>query len=173
MPATTFDRLPDSARVWIYAADRPLSADEQRRLIDHLSAFLNEWKAHGEPLTAACDLRHDRFLLVGVDESRAGASGCSVDALVRTLAGIEQQLSVVLLDHGPVLFRRGDRIERVSRPEFSELVQRGEVTPDTVVFNNTLTRVSDVRAGRWETPARDSWHARAFGLVAAAAAAGA
>ena len=165
-----FERMPDHARLWIFAADRPLTAREQLNLLAGVDAFLDPWKAHGEPLTVARDLRHDRFLLVGVDESNAGASGCSVDALLRALTEMEHALDVSLLDHGPVLFRRGDRIERLPRQEFTELAQRGEVTPATIVFNNTLTRVGDLLAGRWETPARESWHARAFGLVAAPAA---
>lgn len=165
MPLVTFDQLPESARLWIYAADRQLDQAERAELLGAVDGFLAVWKAHGEPLTAARDWRHDQFLLVAVDESAAGASGCSIDSLVHTLGQLEQRLGLTLLDHGPVLFRRGNRIERLSRPEFAELARKGEVTADTVVFNNTLTRLVDLRAGRWETPARDSWHARAFGLA--------
>jgi hypothetical protein len=102
--------------------------------------------------------------LVGVDEASAGASGCSIDAMVRTLGELEQALQVQLLDHGPVLFRQDSGIARLARPAFAELARGGAVSADTVVFNNTVTRVADLREGRWETPARDSWHARAFGL---------
>jgi hypothetical protein len=30
------------------------------------------------------------------------------------------------------------------------------------VFDNTLTRVGDLQAGRWEVKAAESWHAKAF-----------
>lgn len=165
MPLVTFDQLPDNARLWIYAADRRLDPAEGAELLGALDGFLAEWKAHGEPLTVGRDWRYDQFLFVAVDESAAGASGCSIDALVHTLGQLEQRLGITLLDHGPVLFRYGNRIERLPRPEFAELARRGGISADTVVFNNTLTRVGDVGAGRWETPARDSWHARAFGLA--------
>ena len=36
-----------------------------------------------KPLTAARDLRHERFLMVAADEAAAGVSGCSIDALRR------------------------------------------------------------------------------------------
>lgn len=164
MPLVAFEALPPDARLWIFAADRRLSDDERDRLLNSVDAFLGQWKAHGHPLTVAREFRYDRFLLVGVDEASAGASGCSIDAMVRTLGELERALSVQLLDHGPVLFRRGDAIERLPRPDFAALARRGEVSPDTVVFDNTLTRVGELREGRWETPARASWHARAFGL---------
>jgi ribosomal protein L15E len=112
----------------------------------------------------ARDWKYDRFLLVGVDESSAGASGCSIDAMVRTLGDLEQALQVQLLDHGPVLFRQDSGIVRLPRPAFAELARGGGVSADTVVFDNTVTRVVDLREGRWETPARTAWHARAFGL---------
>jgi len=36
------------------------------------------------------------------------------------------------------------------------------VGPDTVVFDNTVTRLKDARLGRWEVPARESWHQKVF-----------
>ena len=164
MPVVSFDQLQPESRLWVFAADRVLTGDERARLLDSVDAFLAQWKAHGHPLTVARDWKYDRFLLVGVDESSAGASGCSIDAMVRTLGDLEQALQVQLLDHGPVLFRQDSGIVRLPRPAFAELARGGGVSADTVVFDNTVTRVADLREGRWETPARTSWHARAFGL---------
>jgi hypothetical protein len=164
MPVVAFDQLPAGARLWVFAAERPLDAAARERLLGVVDGFLSQWKAHGVPLTAARDWRYDRFLLVGVDEASAGASGCSIDAMVRQIEVLEGALGVALLDHGPVLFRRGDAIERLGRPEFAALARSGAVSADTIVFDNTVTRVADVRDGRWETPARASWHARAFQL---------
>jgi hypothetical protein len=165
MPVVAFDQMPSDARLWIFAAERPLDAGARERLLEVVDGFLTQWKAHGVPLTAARDWRYDRFLLVAVDEAAAGASGCSIDAMVHQMEGLERAMGVALLDHGPVLFRRGDRIERLPRPEFAALARSGDVSADTIVFDNTITRVDDVRAGRWETPARASWHGRAFKLA--------
>lgn len=165
MAIVPFESLPHDARVWIFASGRPLDADERGRLLEIVDAFLAQWKAHGAPLAAARDWRYERFLLIGVDESAAGASGCSIDAMVHQLGGLERALGVELLDHGPVLFRKDDRIERLPRRLFADLARRGDVTPETIVFNNTVTRMADVREGRWETPAGSSWHGKAFGLA--------
>jgi hypothetical protein len=165
MPLVAFDQLPADARLWIFAADRELTVPERDRLLAGVDEFLGDWRAHGHPLTVARDWKYDRFLLVGVDEASAGASGCSIDAMTRTLLLLERALEVELLDHGPVLFRQeSGAIARLPRPAFAELARGGSVTPDTVVFNNTLTRVGELRDGRWETTARASWHGRAFGL---------
>lgn len=157
-----FDSMPPDARLWIFAAERRLSESEAQRLLGTVDEFLDQWKAHGQPLSAARDLRYGQFLLVAVDERASGVSGCSVDAMVRSLTTLERELGVELVNHAPVLYRNGEAIVRVSRPDFAERARRADVTPDTTVFNNTLTRVGDLQQGRWETPARESWHARAF-----------
>ena len=51
-------------------------------------------------------------------------------------------------------------IRRVSRGEFRGEMERGSLGPETVVFDLSLTRLEELRAGRWERPARSSWHAR-------------
>ena len=61
-----------------------------------------------------------------------------------------------------MLFRKGQQIERVPRERFAELAAAGEVGLDTVVFDNTIQHVGDLRSGRWEVRAADAWHARAF-----------
>ncbi len=78
------------------------------------------------------------------------------------MKGLEQQIGVELVNHAPVVFRHGEEIRRVPREEFAALASAGTVGPETTVFDNTLTRLGDVRSGRWETPLSNSWHARAF-----------
>ena len=162
MPRIEFQQLPEDARVWIFSAERPLDRDEQARLMADVDAFIDQWGAHTVPLTAGRELRYDQFLLVAVDQRAAGPSGCSVDALVRQMKGLEADLGVELVNHAPVLYRRGQTIERVPRAAFADLAAAGTVSLETTVFNNTLTSLGDVRAGRWEVAAAESWHAQAF-----------
>ena len=162
MPRIDFSQLPEDARVWIFAAERSLNAGEQGRLLAHVDRFIGQWVAHDTPLTAGRELRYDRFLFVAVDQRMAGPSGCSIDALVRQMKQLEQELGVELVNHAPVVFRAGGEIRRVRRDQFAALASAGEVDPRTTVFDNSLTRLGDVRAGRWETPAANAWHARAF-----------
>ena len=162
MPRVTFDDLPPDARLWIFAAERPLSKAERVRVVQEVDAFIDRWAAHDTPLTTARDVRYDQFIFVAVDERAAGASGCSIDALVRRMKGLQAELGVELVNHSPVLYRDGVGVTRVSRERFADLAGSGEVSRQTVVFNNTVTTVGEVREGRWELPAADSWHGVAF-----------
>ena len=162
MPLVPLGSLPDDARVWVFAAERALAPAEAEAVLGTVDAFLGVWAAHGHPLRSARELRESRFLIIAVDEAAAGASGCSIDALVREIRGLEAQLGVALVDHGPIVFRDGGTIRRVPRDEFAELARDGRVTPDTLVFDNTISRLAALRGGGWELPASASWHGRAF-----------
>lgn len=163
MSAVPFTDVPDDARLWVFAATRPLAPDQAAALLQRVDEHLRAWTAHGSPVVGARDLRHDRFLLVAADERATGVSGCSIDSLHRALQEVERETGVELLDRSPVWYREGEgAIRCVSRREFRALAEAGEVEEETVVFDNTVGTVGAVRAGAWETPLRESWHARAF-----------
>lgn len=162
MPLVSLGSLPDDARMWVFAAERGLTQSEAEAVLATVDGFLGVWAAHGRPLRSARELRESQFLIVAVDEAAAGASGCSIDALVREIRGLEQQLGVSLVDHGPIVFRDGGAIRRVARDEFADLARDGRVTLETVVFDNTIARLAALRGGGWELPASASWHGRAF-----------
>lgn len=156
------EHLPDDARIWIFAADRPIPEEESGAVLEAVDGFLEDWTAHGVPLSGARDWRHDRFLVVGVDESLAPPSGCSIDALVRVLKDLEARLGVRFLGNESVWYRTDDGVHRATRGDFKRKALSGEVTPDVVVFDNAVTRLADLREGRWEGPARERWHGPAF-----------
>jgi hypothetical protein len=170
MPAMPFDRIPDDARVWVFAASRELTPDESAALLRHVDGFLERWNAHGAPVVGAREWRHGRFLLVAADEAATGVSGCSIDSLQHAMAAAEQEFGADLRSAASLVFFRdgSGAVRGVPRPEFRRLAQSGEIGDDTLVFDNTAATLGNVRAGRWERPFRDSWHARTFPIGAPA-----
>ena len=167
MASSDFQGLSDDARLYIFAASRPLSAPESVQLLAEVDRFLEEWQSHKEDVFAARDWRYDRFLLIGVDETATRLSGCSIDGMMRRLKDLEARLGSTLVDGSAVLYRDdGGEIVRLDRNSFRERVRDGRVGADTTVFNNTLLTVGELRRGLWETAMRNSWHARAFQLNA-------
>lgn len=161
--ATSLAEMPDNARVWVFAAPRALSADESARLMERVDGFVVRWTAHGRPVVGAREWRYGRFLLIAADEEATGVSGCSIDSLYRVLQEAERELQLPLMDASRVWYRDPDgAIRSETRAEFRDRVRSGEVGDETPVFDNTVSTVGAVRAGEWERPFRDAWHARAF-----------
>jgi hypothetical protein len=93
----------------------------------------------------------------------APPSGCSIDALVHVLRDLEGELGTEIVGGGSVWYRGPQReICRASRAEFTREASDGRISGDTVVFDLSVTRVGELREGKWEAPARDSWHRRYF-----------
>jgi hypothetical protein len=146
--------------VWVFSAAAELSADASGRLLDAVDDFLSQWNAHGSPLVCARDWRDDRFLAIGVDQSTAGASGCSIDGLFRTLARLEPELGTTMLGGGRVYYRDSQGgVNVATRPAFNQLARDGQVGPDTSVFDTSVTSASAWREA-FERPVRESWHAQ-------------
>lgn len=160
MPLVQIEDLPDSSRTWVFGADRDLDEGATDLLLREVDRFLSQWHAHGAPLTAARDWRDKRFLTVAVDQSTAGASGCSIDGLYRSLKAMEPRLGASLVTSGLVFYRDAKgRVKSVDRSKFSELGVGGKIVPDTRVFDPTVTSLREWRA-RFELNAEDSWHAK-------------
>lgn len=167
MSRIPFERLPDDARLWVFAATEPLTAEQAQPLLEQVRAFVERWTAHGRPVTGAFEWHDDRFLLVAADEQASQVSGCSIDSLFHALQQVETETGITLTDRTPIWFRdAAGRVQTRSRPEFRRLVREGGIGADVRVFDTTVATVGDVRGGRWELPLRDSWHARVFGPAA-------
>lgn len=163
MPLVPFESLPDDARVWVFGSDSPLDPPGARRLLADVDAYLAQWNAHGSPLTCARDWRDDRFLAIGVDQSTAGASGCSIDGLFRTLRSLESVIGASLVSGGRVFFRDESGVARsVDRARFGQLAGSGAIGDETAVFDTTVTTAADWRT-RFETKVKDSWHRQLIG----------
>lgn len=168
MSVVDFKDLPDSSRLWIYGASRHLSDQEAHQLREQMSQFLKQWTAHKRELRTAWELRYDRFIFIGVDESMMTASGCSIDGMVRNLRDLQQQIGVDIVNSNSKIFFKDmlDEIKCVPRSEFKQLVAEGQVTEDTIGFNNIIQTVGELRKGKWEIPLKESWHRQAFGIAA-------
>jgi len=163
MPRVPFEELPDHGRLWVFPATRDLSEPEAAACLDAVDDFLASWSAHGVPLRSARKLVERRFLLVGVDVDAEAPSGCSIDALVNRLRGLGEELGLTLIDHAPVWYRAGEGdVRTASRTDFRTLVRQRAVGPAVMVFDTSLTRVGEERAGGLERPAAESWHGKAF-----------
>lgn len=161
MSLTPIADLPGGSRAWIYGARPAPDPERADRLREATREFLEGWAAHRQALRAGMGWLHGRFLVVAVDESRAPASGCSIDALVDHLREMEEETGLTLLDASSVWYRdpHDDEIRTASRPEFRRLAEAGDVDGETTVFDLTAERLEEVRSGRWERPASASWHA--------------
>ncbi|WP_372945657.1 ABC transporter ATPase [Muriicola sp.] len=154
-----FEALPDTSRIWVYQADRNFSEAELKELHELIPQFLTQWTAHGASLHAGYEIRYNRFIVFGLDQTLASASGCSIDASVHFIQGLEKRFGVQLLDRMNVSFKQGDYITYKSMADFKKMAKAKAITKNTIVFNNLVVNKQEYLE-HWEVPASESWHGR-------------
>jgi len=155
MPRVDISQLPDQSRIWIFGVSPALDDRKSSRLLGAIDEFLDRWAAHNQPIVSARDLLHGSFLIIAVDQ-QSETSGCSIDRMFGLLQEMERELGVTILDSSRIFCREADgRVRAISRTNF-----RNEGNLQTIVFDTVAERLDAIRSGRWQTPARDSWHRR-------------
>ncbi|HSY48621.1 MAG TPA: hypothetical protein VLC46_07415 [Thermoanaerobaculia bacterium] len=152
MPRIDMNQLDGHSRTWLFGISPALDEPRSRRLLETVDQFLDEWAAHGTPVTSARELLFGSFLAIAVDE-RSETSGCSIDRMFGLLRQFERDLGVSILDANRVFVRHADgRIEALSRADFRD---RGD--QHTTVFDTTADRLAEIRNGHWIRKAQDAW----------------
>src|ERR1700749_1742248 len=100
-------QFSENSRVWIYQSDKKLADAEVQQIQQNLDAFTTQWTAHNPQLKAKAEVRYNRFLILIVDESQAGASGCSIDKSVNFMQHLERQFNINLFDRFNLAYRDG------------------------------------------------------------------
>lgn len=154
-----FKILPEAARVWIYQCNRSFSEAELIEIKSDLETFLKSWTAHGNDLNAGYEIRYKRFIIIALDQTSQGATGCSIDASVRFIQALEKKYDVLLLDKMNVSYKQGEFVAYKSLLDFKSMAKQKAISKNTIVFNNLVTNKGEYLQ-HWEVPASESWHAR-------------
>jgi hypothetical protein len=154
-------QFSEQSRVWIYQSDRELYDEQVKQLHEILNNFAAEWTAHNHQLKAKAEVRYNRFLILIVDESQAGASGCSIDKSVNFMKKLEEQFDISLFDRFNFAYRNGEKVLSLPRHDFEGLLKQGKINKQTIVFNNLVQNLTGLE-NNWEVPFKDSWHAQLF-----------
>lgn len=153
-----FIDYPAEARVWVFMAERSLTIPEMLVVDTYLQQFVPQWKAHGDALKADFELIDNQFVVIAVDETPAAATGCSIDSMTRFIKEIERKLGISFSNRMLISYIENDQIATESLANFKQKVKEGSITKNTIVYNNSVSNLSDFW-DHWKEPIQDSWAA--------------
>lgn len=156
---TTYEQLPDHSRVWVFQSDKPLPDETVKEMEQKVQEFATQWQSHQKQLKAYGEIRYNRFIILIVDESAYGASGCSIDAMMHFMQSLAGEFEVDLFDRMRFSYVQNEQVCTVDSQEFAELYQQKKITDDTIVFDNLVTKKADFKQA-WMKPLKQSWHNR-------------
>lgn len=152
------EQMASTSRLWIFQSSKKISGELFSHISERLDSFLSSWAAHGSELFSGFDIRHDRFIIIAVDEALAPATGCSIDGMMAVIQELDQSYNLDLLNRMKVAYRQGDEVRESDMNSFREMLVNGSANAETKVFNNILGTLGQME-GEWEVPVSKSWHA--------------
>lgn len=153
------ENFSPESRVWVYTANRPLTDAEAQTARDALNAFVRQWTAHNQALKATAEVFQNQFVLLMVDQSQAGASGCSIDKSVHFLETLGQRLHVDFFERMRFAWAEGDHLRFGDRAAL-EIQAREAKIDDSTLMVNTLVQNKQELKEKWLIPFSQSWHRR-------------
>ncbi|MGG8497809.1 ABC transporter ATPase [Tenacibaculum sp. TC6] len=154
-----YKELPGNSRVWVYQSDKEFTNAEIALIEKKAKEFIENWTRHGDDLKGSFTVKYNQFIVLAVDESFNNVSGCSIDASVRFVKELENELNVDLMNKMNISFKDGDIINIVKLSDFQQFAKEQKIKPSTVVFNNMVNTKEDFET-KWEVTANESWHKR-------------
>lgn len=149
--------LPATARVWIYQSSREFTPEEMNWLNETCHSFMQGWASHGKALHAGYEIKHNRFLIISVDEESAAASGCSIDKSVHLVKEIENTLGISLTGRMEIAYLdETGNVATAKLPELAKLISEGKMKKSTKFFNNLVATRADMEKD-WVTTIEGSW----------------
>ena len=158
-----FNQLPDHSKVWIYQSNRPLLAKELSYIESETEEFLGKWQSHGADMDASYKIILNRFLVVSLDETSAGASGCGIDKLFHHIKKLELQLQISFFDRLVVYYtnKQGNiELETLQEEDINQThissINQSAIHPNSHFFDNTITTKEELN-DKWLCLVSQSW----------------
>jgi phage host-nuclease inhibitor protein Gam len=156
-----FSDIDFESRVWIYQANRKLTNEEAGIITETLKASLDNWDAHGKPLTASGKIFEHRFVVIAVDERDELPSGCSIDKSVHWLQEIGQRMNIDFFDRSLAYLDANNEVQTIPVPKIKQAVADEVIEPSTTIFDHQVATKAQWMT-RWKIPASNSWLNRYF-----------
>lgn len=150
--------LPTQSQLWIYQSNKPFEDDEYA-ISEQLERFIQNWESHGSPVTGAYEIINNQFIIVAAN-AEDSPSGCSIDSSVKVIREIESEFGYDLLNKGLIAFEN-EGIQLVGLPDIPSKISAGELTADTIIYNNAINTVGQFK-DNWKIKAQESWMKRYF-----------
>jgi hypothetical protein len=151
-----FSSISPDSRIWIFQANRRMTATESSLVEKKLLEFTGVWAAHGEPLKTSFAIKFDQFIILAADEDHHSPSGCSIDSSVRVLKEIEQLTGIQLFDRNLVAFKNDNAIALIPLQKLKEKFADGILNDESLAFNNLVSTKSQLDDS-WLQPAGKTW----------------
>lgn len=151
-----FNQLPNSSKIWIYQSNKEFNKNEIVEINTNLKSFVQNWTSHSDSLHASFDIKHNYFIIIGVDTTHNDTSGCSQDALFRNIKELEKSYDLSLLDRENLAFLIDDKVKIIKLKDIEKNINNNNINIQSIFFNNLAHFLEDLN-NNWLVPIEKTW----------------
>jgi DNA polymerase I-like protein with 3'-5' exonuclease and polymerase domains len=148
--------LDDNSKVWVYHSSAPIPEEKISEVQSHIFQFVKSWVSHNKALKAYGNIFHNRLLCLFVDESQAGASGCSIDSSVKFIKNLGAHYEVDFFDRMIFSYIKNDEVFTAKKSELKTLMEKNEINGQTLFFDSLVKNKAQF-ISNWLVPLEESW----------------
>jgi hypothetical protein len=152
------EKMSENSRVWIYQSNRQLSTNEVETIKSKGDIFIKNWTSHEKQMNATIEVVQDVFVIVALDESIAGASGCGIDKLVKFMQVIGSELKIDFFNRLRIAYLNSQgKVDFFNASSIDVLMEKGILNNDSIIFcNHEVSNINEMKTN-WKQRIRESW----------------
>ena len=154
-----FNSIPETAKIWVFPANRKFYAQELPEITAKIEQFLTDWENENQLISAAYVIKYDRFIIVTANDSEQSLSLESQDQLANFIQSLESSYGLILMDRINVCYKQGEFVQYKTLPDFKKMIKDKSVSQNTMVFNSMINLKEELEFG-FEINIMDSWLGR-------------
>jgi hypothetical protein len=150
--------LHDSCRLWIYQSSAPLSHEQVTSIEEEGKKFCASWTSHEKQMKADVKVLYQSILLIALDESFAGASGCGIDKSVGFVRNMSQFTGFDFFDRLRMVFPAQDlkSAQIIPSAELEHAIAEGRINLNSLAVNALAQSLGEFRE-HGLLPLRETW----------------
>ncbi len=142
-------------KVWTFVIGSPLTKQALEELTLAGRQFVNQWTAHENKLNATFEIFKERIVIITVDEASHGASGCSIDKLMRFIGQCEQDFNCELINRLNVVAEIEQHLFVCKASDIPKLLESGLLSSQTIIYNTSISTGDELLS--WRQPLESTW----------------
>ncbi|MBK8603800.1 MAG: hypothetical protein IPN87_12240 [Saprospiraceae bacterium] len=140
------DQYASDSKLWIFTANRVMTASEVTAITDKLNQFTKSWASHNNQLKSTAFVLHNLFIIMVVDNSLALASGCSIDTAMRFIQTLQIDFDIDFLDRQSFVYiDDSNQVHLVRKDQMQEKIASGEINDDTLFYDTLIPDLETMR----------------------------
>ena len=156
-----FSNFEDTSKLWVYAFCVALNKKEKAIVEATLKNFTQNWMSHEIKTKGNYQIIYDQFVLLVNEEKMI--SGCSIDSSVRIFKDLQSTYHLKALDRSLIFYKdKKNKIYHFNRFDIELMIKKKIIFPNTIIFDNSIDTLKQLRLGKWEVVAKETWLQKFF-----------